>query len=166
MSAVLHGLVEAAGDLIGARYGALGVLGEGGAFTDLITVGIDDPHLCAAMGMPKGHGVLHTLVADRRPLRVAELMVRGTVYGDLYLADKTDGTPFNDDCRGVPAVSTPGRAPRAWNTRRPVSPRSTTWRTRCRPCSPATTNRSLVPGKHWPPLARSPRPPPTSCVPP
>jgi serine phosphatase RsbU (regulator of sigma subunit) len=118
---VLHRIVEAATDLVGARYGALGVLGEGGAFVDLITVGIDDPQLCADIGLPQGHGVLQTLVADRRPLRVADvsahprsagfppghpvmrtllgvpLMVRGTVYGDLYLADKTDGTQFNDD---------------------------------------------------------------------
>lgn len=118
---VLHRIVEAATDLVGARYGALGVLGEGGAFSDLITVGIDDPHLCAVIGLPRGHGVLHSLVADRRPLRVADvaahprsagfppghpvmrtllgvpLMLRGNVYGDLYLADKADGTPFDDD---------------------------------------------------------------------
>ncbi|UXY17361.1 SpoIIE family protein phosphatase [Streptomyces cynarae] len=118
---VLHRIVEAAAHLVGARYAALGVLSESGKVTDLITVGIDDPHLCAAMGLPQGHGLLHTMVDDRQPLRVADaaahprsagfpaghpvmrtllgvpLMVRGTVYGDLYLADKTDGTPFNDD---------------------------------------------------------------------
>ncbi|MEU5614468.1 GAF domain-containing SpoIIE family protein phosphatase [Streptomyces sparsogenes] len=118
---VLHRIVEAATDLVGARYGALGVLGEDGAFTDLISVGIDDPQLCATLGLPQGHGVLRTLVAEGRPLRVADvpahphsagfppghpvmrtllgvpLMVRGAVYGDLYLADKTDGTPFADD---------------------------------------------------------------------
>jgi serine phosphatase RsbU (regulator of sigma subunit) len=118
---VLHRIVEAAAHLVGARYGALGVLSEAGGVTDLITVGIDDPHLCAAMGLPQGHGLLHTMVDHREPLRVADvaahpraagfpaghpvmrtllgvpLMVRGTVYGDLYLADKTDGTPFDDD---------------------------------------------------------------------
>ncbi|MER6984637.1 GAF domain-containing SpoIIE family protein phosphatase, partial [Streptomyces carpinensis] len=118
---VLHRIVEAATHLVGARYGALGVLGEGGAFVDLITMGIDDPQLCADMGLPQGHGVLHTLVADRRTLRVSDvaahpraagfppghpvmrtllgvpLVVRDTVYGDLYLADKADGTPFDDD---------------------------------------------------------------------
>ncbi|MGW2651007.1 PP2C family protein-serine/threonine phosphatase [Streptomyces sp. NPDC001393] len=119
--AVLHHIVEAATDLVGARYGALGVLSESGKVTDLITVGVDAPRLCAAMGLPQGHGLLHTMVDDRQPLRVADvaahprsagfpaghpvmrtllgvpLMVRGTVYGDLYLADKTDGTPFDDD---------------------------------------------------------------------
>ncbi|MFD5650565.1 PP2C family protein-serine/threonine phosphatase [Streptomyces sp. NPDC127039] len=118
---VLHRIVEAATDLLAARYGALGVLSESGKIIDLITVGIDDPHLCAAMGLPQGHGLLHTMVDDREPLRVADvtahprsagfpaghpvmrtllgvpLMVRGTVYGDLYVADKKDGTPFDGD---------------------------------------------------------------------
>ncbi|MCX4884844.1 PP2C family protein-serine/threonine phosphatase [Streptomyces turgidiscabies] len=122
---VLHRIVEAATDLVAARYGALGVLSESGKVIDLITVGIDDPHLCADMGLPQGHGLLHTLVDDREPLRVADvaahprsvgfpsghplmgtligvpLMVRGTIYGDLYLADKKDGTPFDDDDEGL-----------------------------------------------------------------
>ncbi|MFD0447123.1 hypothetical protein ACFQ10_39910 [Streptomyces indonesiensis] len=68
-------------------------------------------------------------------------------------------------CSGAPAAWTPGPAPCAWSTRRPVSARSTTSRTRCRPCSPATTSRSNAPGRRWPPPARSPRPRPTSCAP-
>ncbi|GAA3476140.1 GAF domain-containing SpoIIE family protein phosphatase [Streptomyces yanii] len=122
---VLHRIVEAATDLVAARYGALGVLSENGKIIDLITVGVDDPHLCAALGLPQGHGLLHTLVEDREPLRVANvathpcsvgfpprhpvmrtllgvpLVVRGNVYGDLYVADKLDGTPFDDDDEGL-----------------------------------------------------------------
>ncbi|WP_030900935.1 PP2C family protein-serine/threonine phosphatase [Streptomyces sp. NRRL F-5126] len=118
---VLHRIVEAATGLVGARYGALGVLSESGEVLDLITVGIDDPHLCAAMGLPQGHGLLHTMVDERQSLRVADvathphaagfppghplmrallgvpLVVRGTVYGDLYVADKADGTAFDED---------------------------------------------------------------------
>jgi serine phosphatase RsbU (regulator of sigma subunit) len=119
--AVLHHIVEAGADLVGARYGALGVLGESGDFADLITVGVDAEQLTAVVGLPQRHGLLGSLVSDRQPLRVtdiladprsvgfppghpvmktllgAPLMVRGTVYGNLYLADKTDGTPFSDD---------------------------------------------------------------------
>lgn len=122
---VLHRIVEAATDLVAARYGALGVLSESGKVTDLIAVGIDDPHLCAAMGLPQGHGLLHTMVDGWEPLRVTDvttharavgfppghpvmqtlmgvpLMVRGTIYGDLYVADKLDGTPFDDDDEGL-----------------------------------------------------------------
>ncbi|MEU2051960.1 PP2C family protein-serine/threonine phosphatase [Streptomyces bungoensis] len=119
--AVLQHIVDAATGLIGARYGALGVMGESGDFVDLITVGMDGPDVCAGMGLPQRHGLLGGLVADRRPLRVADiladprsvgfpdghpvmttllgvpLMVRGTVYGNLYLADRRDGTPFTED---------------------------------------------------------------------
>ncbi|MFF4763831.1 PP2C family protein-serine/threonine phosphatase [Streptomyces sp. NPDC001292] len=122
---VLHRIVEAATDLVVARYGALGVLSESGKVIDLITVGVDDPRLCAAMGLPQGHGLLRTMVDDREPLRVGDvnahprsvgfppghpvirtllgvpLMVRGTVYGDLYVADKLDGMPFDDDDEGL-----------------------------------------------------------------
>ncbi|MFC5673678.1 PP2C family protein-serine/threonine phosphatase [Streptomyces incanus] len=122
---VLHRIVEAATDLVAARYGALGVLDESGKVIDLITVGIDDPKACAVMGLPQGHGLLHTMVDDRESLRVADvsthprsagfppghpvmrtllgvpLMVRDTVYGDLYIADKMDGTPFDDDDEGL-----------------------------------------------------------------
>jgi len=122
---VLRRIVEAATDLVTARYGALGVLSESGAFTDLITVGMDDPELCAVMGLPQGHGLLHSLVKDRQTLRVADiaahpravgfperhpvmhtllgvpLLVRGTAYGDLYVADKVDGTAFDDDDEGL-----------------------------------------------------------------
>lgn len=118
--AVLQHIVEAAADLVGARYGALGVLGEGGEFVDLITVGVDAEQLMATSGLPQGHGLLITLIRDRKSLHVDDvaadpssvgfppghpvmttllgvpLMVRGTVYGNLYLADKHDGTPFTD----------------------------------------------------------------------
>ncbi|MFE7392293.1 PP2C family protein-serine/threonine phosphatase [Streptomyces sp. NPDC057582] len=122
---MLHRIVEAATDLVAARYGALGVLSESGKVIDLITVGVDDLHLRAALGLPQGHGLLRTMVDDREPLRVADvaahprsvgfppghpvmrtllgvpLVVRGTVYGDLYVADKLDGTPFDDDDEGL-----------------------------------------------------------------
>ncbi|MFF6994903.1 PP2C family protein-serine/threonine phosphatase [Streptomyces sp. NPDC008313] len=125
---VLHRIVEAATDLVGARYGALGVLDESGRVVDLITSGIDDPQPCAVMGLPQGHGLLHTMVDDLESLRVDDvaahpraagfppghpvmrtllgvpLMVRGTVYGDLYVADKRDRTPFDEDDEGLLTV--------------------------------------------------------------
>lgn len=52
--AVLQHIVEAAADLIAARYGALGVLGDSGDIVDLITVGVDDEKLRAASVSLKG----------------------------------------------------------------------------------------------------------------
>ncbi|MFF4764515.1 PP2C family protein-serine/threonine phosphatase [Streptomyces sp. NPDC001292] len=117
---VLRHLVQAGTDLIAARYGALGVLGEGGGIVDLITVGVDAERLLAESGLPQGHGLLGELIEAPKPLRVDDiaadprsagfpdghpvmttllgvpLTVRDTVYGNLYLADKEDGTPFAD----------------------------------------------------------------------
>ncbi|MGW0080091.1 PP2C family protein-serine/threonine phosphatase [Streptomyces sp. NPDC003393] len=118
---VLQDIVNAGVDLVAARYGALGVLGDEGEFADLITAGVDRTRLLAESGLPQGHGLLGALFADLAPLRVDDvaadprsvgfpaghpvmttllgvpLRVRGTVYGTLYLADKHDGTPFGDD---------------------------------------------------------------------
>ncbi|MEU3530831.1 GAF domain-containing SpoIIE family protein phosphatase [Streptomyces murinus] len=123
--AVLEHIVAAAADLVGARYGALGVLGPEGDFVDLVTVGVDEERMLAAEGLPQGHGLLIGLIADRKPLRVDDiqadprsvgfppchprmttllgvpLTVRDTVYGNLYLADKADSTPFTDDDEAI-----------------------------------------------------------------
>ncbi|MGW5129194.1 PP2C family protein-serine/threonine phosphatase [Streptomyces sp. NPDC004069] len=118
---VLRHLVQAGTDLVDARYGALGVLGEGGEIIDLITVGVDGAEqLLSASGLPQSHGLLGSLIEEPRPLRIdriaadprsvgfpdghpvmttllgVPLTVRDTVYGNLYLADKKDGTPFAD----------------------------------------------------------------------
>ncbi|MFB7461788.1 PP2C family protein-serine/threonine phosphatase [Streptomyces sp. NPDC056188] len=118
---VLRHLVRAGTDLVAARYGALGVLSEGGEIIDLITVGAADAErLLAESGLPQSHGLLGRLIEDPKPLRVDDiaadprsvgfpeghpvmttllgvpLSVRDTVYGNLYLADKEDGTPFAD----------------------------------------------------------------------
>lgn len=118
--AVLRHLVEASADLIGARYGALGVLGEDGEFVDLITTGVDAESMLARSGLPQSHGLLGRLISRPRPMRIdnvgadpgavgfppdhpvmtsllgVPLTVRDVVYGNLYLADKQDGTPFTD----------------------------------------------------------------------
>lgn len=86
MRSVLHHIVRASTELIDARSGALGVLGEDGAVVDLISVGADERPSAAPPGHP----------ADREVLGVP-LTVRGTVYGNLCLSGKKDGTPFTDD---------------------------------------------------------------------
>ena len=49
LDATLRRIVEAARDLVEARYGALGVLREGGGLASFVYVGIDD-ELAARMG--------------------------------------------------------------------------------------------------------------------
>ncbi|MPQ97060.1 GAF domain-containing protein [Modestobacter sp. I12A-02628] len=111
----LRRIAEAAAGLVDARYGALGVLGAHGGLAAFITVGIDD-ELAARMGhLPEGKGVLGQLITDPHPLRITDLrehpssvgvppahppmrtflgvpvLVRGEVFGNLYMTDKEHG---------------------------------------------------------------------------
>src|SRR5579859_2335524 len=53
---VLRQIVEAAVQLIGCRYGALGVVGDGGTLTEFIPVGLDEPDIAAIDHWPEGRG--------------------------------------------------------------------------------------------------------------
>ena len=121
LATVLQRIVEAATDLVEARYGALGVLDEQHIeLAEFLTVGLDPTERAAIGDLPKGHGILGVLIADPRPLRLPDLnrhpdssgfppnhppmssflgvpvVVRGRVFGNLYLCDKIGGEPFND----------------------------------------------------------------------
>ncbi len=121
LATVLQRIVEAATDLVDARYGALGVLDETNShLSDFLTVGLD-PHEREQIGdLPEGHGILGVLISDPRPLRLPDLhrhpdsagfppnhppmgsflgvpiTVHGRVFGNLYLCDKIGGEPFSD----------------------------------------------------------------------
>jgi signal transduction histidine kinase len=121
LAAALHRIVEAAVDLVDARYGALGVLNEtGNALAEFITVGVTDEEKAAIGELPKGHGILGLLIEDPVPLRLPDLRehpasfgfppnhppmtsflgvpirVRDQVFGNLYLCDKRNGDVFSD----------------------------------------------------------------------
>src|SRR5215213_6639185 len=59
---VLERIVQAARDLVGARYAALGVLDPSGTYlSEFITVGLDEHHRKLIGDLPKGHGILGLL---------------------------------------------------------------------------------------------------------
>ena len=119
---VLHRIVEAAVVLVDARYGALGVLDEGGrGLSEFVNVGLSDDQVAAIGHMPEGHGILGLLIIEPRPLRLADLgahpdsygfpphhptmrsflgvpiRIRNQVYGNLYLTEKQGGGTFSED---------------------------------------------------------------------
>jgi signal transduction histidine kinase len=121
LGAALQRIVEAATALVDARYGALGVLNpEKTGLAQFLTVGIDDQTRAAIGDLPKGHGILGLLIADPRPLRLPDLgehrdsfgfppnhpemrsflgvpiIVRGEVFGNLYLTEKQSAEAFTD----------------------------------------------------------------------
>jgi signal transduction histidine kinase len=118
---VLRRITEAATDLVGATYGALGVLDEDNAgLAEFITVGLDHDTTEAIGDLPAGHGVLGLLIVEPKPLRLPDLArhpdsfgfppghppmtsflgvpirIRGSVFGNLYLTDKRNGDEFTE----------------------------------------------------------------------
>ena len=118
---ILRRITQAAVDLVDARYGALGVLDTAGArLAQFITVGLDDVQRARIGRLPEGHGILGLLIVDAKPLRLPDLSehpdsygfppghppmrsflgvpirIRGEVFGNLYLTDKTSAEVFTD----------------------------------------------------------------------
>lgn len=118
---VLERIVDAARELVGARYGALGVLAEDHTLAEFITVGIDAETIARIGPPPQGHGVLGLLIWDPKPVRMddigqhassygfpdhhppmhsflgAPVLVRGTVFGNLYLSEKVGAPRFTQE---------------------------------------------------------------------
>ncbi|MGJ5751773.1 serine phosphatase RsbU (regulator of sigma subunit) [Streptomyces puniciscabiei] len=122
LPAVLHRIVTTAMELVGARYGALGVLDESGErLEQFIAAGLTEREreALAEAGLPRGLGVLGHLIRYPDPLRIDDIpahpssagfppghprlhtllgvaiTVRGEIYGDLYLSERSDGQPFD-----------------------------------------------------------------------
>ncbi|MEU9058562.1 GAF domain-containing SpoIIE family protein phosphatase [Streptomyces sp. NPDC048430] len=125
---VLRRIVRTAMDLVGARYGALGVLDDQGEqLADFIPLGLSAEELANLVGveLPRGRGLLGHLIRHPAPLRVADIgdhedsagfppghppmrsllgvaiSGRGRIYGNLYLSDRSDGEPFDEHDEGV-----------------------------------------------------------------
>jgi signal transduction histidine kinase len=121
LPALLRRIVRTAADISGARYGALGVLGPDGRIAEFVTVGIDEETRRAIGHYPTGGGVLGALIADARPLRLANIsddprsvgfppnhppmrsflgapvQALGRVYGNIYLAEKQGAAEFTEE---------------------------------------------------------------------
>jgi two-component system, NarL family, sensor histidine kinase DevS len=120
LPSVLQGIIESTCKLVEARYGALGVLGDDGRLSELVTVGVDEATEQAIGRLPEFHGVLGRLTTDPKPLRTRDISthsdaqgfpenhptmrsflgvpVRGQdAIGNLYVAQKVGADEFNDE---------------------------------------------------------------------
>jgi signal transduction histidine kinase len=120
LDAVLQRLVEAAAELTGARYAALGVIGPSGTQLErFLTTGIDAATHAAIGELPRGRGILGVLIRDAESLRLHRISddprsvgfppnhppmktflgvpihLRGVAYGNLYLTEKAGGEDFS-----------------------------------------------------------------------
>ena len=124
LAGTLQRIVETAVELVDARYGALGVLGDEG-LSEFVYVGVD-PQTRAKMGhLPEGKGLLGHLIAHPFPIRLPDLAdhpssvgfppnhppmrsflgvsirVRDQVFGNLYMAEKQDQAEFSEEDEAI-----------------------------------------------------------------
>jgi signal transduction histidine kinase len=122
LDGVLQRIVEAAAQVTGAQYAALGVIDPTGTTLErFVTHGIDDETRARIGDLPRGRGVLGALISDARTLRLHDLhedprsvgfppghppmktflgtpiRLRGVAYGNLYLTEKEDGADFDEE---------------------------------------------------------------------
>jgi len=70
---VLQPIVEAARDLVGARYAALGVIAPDGGLAEFVHVGMPDDAVETIGHLPQGKGLLGALIDDPRPIRLRHI---------------------------------------------------------------------------------------------
>jgi signal transduction histidine kinase len=121
LDALLQRIADISREVIGAGYGAVGVLGERGELARFIYSGIDKKLADNIGDLPVGRGVLGALIEEERPLRLHEIsdhprsygfppnhppmhtflgvpiVVRDRIFGRLYLTEKQDQEDFTKD---------------------------------------------------------------------
>ena len=129
LEAVLRRIVEVAVELVSARYGALGVVGDGGRLVEFVPVGLDESEIARIHHWPEGRGLLGKLITDPHPLRLHDISadpdssgfpeghppmrsflgvpvrIRDAVYGNLYLTEKQGGDFDEEDEALVQALA-------------------------------------------------------------
>ncbi len=126
---LLRRVLDAARDLTGAAYAALGILNEDGSGLErFLHAGIDEQTRREIGPLPRGRGVLGELIRNPRPLRLPDVgahprsygfppshpemktflgtpvLVRGDAWGNLYLTEKTGGAEFDETDEQVVVV--------------------------------------------------------------
>lgn len=114
LGTVLQRVVDLSRALVGAKYGALGVLDKQSKYIEqFITSGITPEQRARLGDPPRGHGLLGAIIKDGKPLRIPDIArdprsvgfppnhppmhsllgvpirSKGKVIGDLYMTDKT-----------------------------------------------------------------------------
>ncbi len=119
--AVLDQVLQAAREITGAQYAALGVLDDRRAVLEqFLTSGIDEEAHRKIGDLPRGRGVLGELIEHPEPLRLPDVglhpssygfpaghpvmrsflgvpvLIRGKAWGNLYLTEKEGGGEFTE----------------------------------------------------------------------
>ena len=123
---VLQQVVDAAREVVGAKYAALGVLGEDReTLVQFVTSGLDEAARKSIGDLPRGRGLLGHVIREAKPIRTADInrhperhgfpphhppmtsflgvpvTARGGVFGNLYLTEKIDATEFDAEDEAI-----------------------------------------------------------------
>jgi signal transduction histidine kinase len=118
---VLQRIVDLAAQVTDARYGALGVIGDGDELVEFITTGLSAKQRRAIGPLPRGRGILGLLVREPHSIRIenlgnhpqsvgfpanhppmtsflgAPVQAMGKVFGNIYLTEKRSAPVFSDE---------------------------------------------------------------------
>jgi signal transduction histidine kinase len=123
LDSVLQRIVTSASELVGARYGALGVLASTQdtsvrRLREFVTYGLTPAERARIGDLPRGHGLLGLIIDEPHPVRLnrigehrasygfpphhppmstflgVPIRIRDKVFGNLYLTEKRDGAAF------------------------------------------------------------------------
>jgi signal transduction histidine kinase len=123
---VLQEVVDAAREVVGAEYAALGVLGaDHTSLVQFVTSGIDEATRGRIGELPRGRGLLGHVIREGKPIRTADLnrhaqrygfppnhppmksflgvpvKGRGGVFGNLYLTEKIGAVEFSAEDEAI-----------------------------------------------------------------
>jgi signal transduction histidine kinase len=121
LDALLQRIADLAREVVGARYAAVGVVGDDGLLLRFVYSGIDEETADEIGDLPHGRGLLGVLLEGGRPMRMREIseheasygfppnhppmhsflgvpiIVRDRVFGRLYLTEKEGAAEFTKD---------------------------------------------------------------------
>ncbi len=123
---VLQQVVDAAREVVGAKYAALGVLSENReTLVQFVTSGLDEATRKKIGDLPRGRGLLGHVIQEAKPIRTADInrhpqrygfpphhppmksflgvpvKGRGGVFGNLYLTEKIDAPEFDAEDESI-----------------------------------------------------------------
>lgn len=120
VASILGKLVNAARELVDARYAAIGLPDDRGGFDEFITSGMTDAEIAAIGPLPRTHGMLDAVMQSTASIRLADLQAdhhfggwpanhpdmrsmlgvpivsKGTVIGAFYLTGKKTAREFDE----------------------------------------------------------------------
>jgi nitrate/nitrite-specific signal transduction histidine kinase len=121
LESVLQRVVDRAADLVGARYGAISLIGKDTGIEAFLTAGLNPEERARIGPTPVGHGLLGVVLVEGQTLRLTDLtrdprsvgfppnhppmrsllavpvVSQGRIVGNLYLTEKLNQLAFSED---------------------------------------------------------------------